>query len=106
MLQTVVLVKSYAINLVSLDEPAMGRTREVELKVGRRSADGIVRLSAYPPQLVQLDVSYKGERSASVLLTQEQIRALRDALADFVAEVPQPETTTTWDQTERRSSKS
>jgi hypothetical protein len=82
----------------------MGRTREVELKVGRRSADGVVRLSAYPPQLVQLNVSYKGERSASVLLTQEQIRALRDALADFVAEeVPQPETTTTWDQTERRS---
>ncbi len=82
----------------------MGRTREVELKVGRRSADGIVRLSAYPPQLVQLNVSYKGDRSASVLLTQEQIRALRDALADFVeAEVPQPETTTTWDQTERRS---
>jgi hypothetical protein len=82
----------------------MGRTREVELKVGRRSADGIVRLSAYPPQLLQLNVSYKGDRSASVLLTQEQIRALRDALADFVeAGVPQPETTTTWDQTERRS---
>ncbi|HEU4796028.1 MAG TPA: hypothetical protein VFT02_10390 [Pyrinomonadaceae bacterium] len=82
----------------------MGRTKEVELKVGRRSTDGVVRLSAYPPQLVQLSVSYKGDRSASVLLTQEQIQALRDALADFVAEViPQPETTTTWDQTERRS---
>lgn len=82
----------------------MGRTKEVEFKVGRRSADGVVRLSAYPPQLVQLSVSYKGERSASVLLTQEQIKALRDALADYVEEVlPQPETTTTWDQTERRS---
>lgn len=82
----------------------MGRTKEVELKVGRRSDDGIVRLSAYPPHLVQLSVAYKGERSASVILTQEQIRALRDALADFVAEgLPEPETTTTWDQTERRS---
>ena len=82
----------------------MGSTKEVEIKVGRRSADGIVRLSAYPPQLVQLSVSYKGERSASVLLTQEQIRALRDALAEYAEEeAPQPETTTTWDQTERRS---
>ena len=82
----------------------MGRTKEVELKVGRRSADGVVRLSAYPPQLVQLSVSYKGERSASVLLTQQQLRELRDALAEYVEEeAPQPETTTTWDQTERRS---
>ena len=85
------------------EDPAMGRTREVELKVGRRSNDGVVSLSAYPPQLVQLSVSYKGERSASVLLTQEQIKALRDALAEYVEADPQPETTTTWDQTERRS---
>ena len=82
----------------------MTKPREIQLKVGRRSTDGIVRLSPHPPALLQLSVSYKGDRSASVLLTQEQIQALRDALADFVAEViPQPETTTTWDQTERRS---
>lgn len=82
----------------------MAKTREVELKVGRRATDGTVRLSAYPPQLVQLSVSYKGERSASVLLTQEQIQALRAALDDFVdAAAPQTETTETWDQTERRT---
>ena len=82
----------------------MAKTREVELKVGRRAADGIVRLSAYPPELLQLSVSYKGERSASVLLTQEQIQALRAALDDFVeATAPQSETTETWDQTERRT---
>ena len=82
----------------------MAKTREVELKVGRRETDGIVRLSAYPPHLVQLSVSYKGERSASVLLTQDQIQALRTALDGFVAaEAPQSETTETWDQTERRT---
>lgn len=82
----------------------MTKTRDVELKVGRRSTDGIVRLSAYPPQLVQLTVSYKGRQSASVLLTQDQIQALRDALADYIEEAaPQRETTETWDQTERRS---
>jgi hypothetical protein len=81
----------------------MAKTREAELKVGRRETDGIVRLSAYPPQLVQLSVSYKGERSASVLLTQDQIQALRAALEEFVGDASQGETTETWDQTERRT---
>ena len=82
----------------------MAKTREVELKVGRRATDGIVRLSAHPPELVQLSVSYKGERSASVLLTQEQIRLLRAALDEFVEHAaPQNEMTETWDQTERRT---
>ena len=82
----------------------MAKTREVELKVGRRATDGNVRLSAYPPGLVQLSVSYKGERSASVLLTQEQIQAFRAALDEFVEDrTPPSETTKTWDQTERRT---
>lgn len=85
----------------------MGKSRDVELKVGRRSADGIVRLSPYPPQLVQLNVSYKGRQSTSVLLTQEQIRALRDALGDYMEEItPERETNETWDHTERRSEES
>lgn len=82
----------------------MAKTGEVELKVGRRATDGIVRLSAYPPELVQLSVGYKGERSASVLLTQDQIQALRAALDEFVEQTAPPsEQTETWDQTERRT---
>ena len=83
----------------------MGETRDIELKVGRRSADGIVRLSAYPPQLVQLTVAYRGQQSASVLLTQEQIKALRDALGNYLepATPPDREKSETWDHTERRS---
>jgi hypothetical protein len=100
----------------------MGEKRDVELKVGRRSADGIVRLSAYPPQLVQLSVGYRGQQSASVLLTQEQIRALRDALGAYVDEASvdeasvdkasideapvERESNQTWDHTERRSEES
>jgi len=81
----------------------MGETRDVELKVGRRSADGIVRLSAYPPQLVQLSVGYRGQQSASVLLTQEQIRELRDALGNYIeATALDHEINETWDHTERR----
>ena len=86
----------------------MGETRDIELKVGRRSADGIVRLSAYPPQLVQLTVAYRGQQSASVLLTQEQIRALQDALENYIvpANPPDGESNETWDHTERRSEES
>jgi hypothetical protein len=85
----------------------MGEKRDVELKVGRRSADGIVRISAYPPQLVQLSVGYRGQQSASVLLTQEQIRALRDALGNYIEEAAaEHETNQTWDHTERRSEES
>ncbi|HEX5834339.1 MAG TPA: hypothetical protein VFY34_10820 [Pyrinomonadaceae bacterium] len=86
----------------------MGETRDIELKVGRRSADGIVRLSAYPPQLVQLTVAYRGQQSASVLLTQEQIRALQDALGDYIAPANPPDgaSNETWDHTERRSEES
>jgi len=82
----------------------MSNTREVELKVGRRSTDGIVRLSAYPPQLVQLSVSYRNRQSASVLLTQEQIRELRAALANYVDEADAgQQSSETWDHKERRS---
>lgn len=82
----------------------MGETRDIELKVGRRSADGIVRLSAYPPQLVQLTVAYRGQQSASVLLTQEQIRELQEALGKYIEPVAPPDRDTeTWDHTERRS---
>ena len=85
----------------------MGEKRDVELKVGRRSADGIVRLSAYPPQLVQLTVAYRGQQSASVLLTQEQIRELQVALGNYIeATTPERATQQTWDHTERRSEES
>ena len=61
----------------------MNKQREIEFKVGRRSTDGIVKLSLYPPALVQLSVSYKCERSASVVLTREQIQVFREALTQF-----------------------
>lgn len=85
----------------------MSKSREVEFKVGRRSTDGVVRLSPYPPALLQLSVSYKGERSASVVLTREQIHALKQALAEFENEIPHAdESTEPWDQRERRSDES
>jgi hypothetical protein len=81
----------------------MTKSREVEFKVGRRSTDGTVKLSVYPPALLQLSVSYKGERSTSVVLTRQQIQALREALTEFEKEIqPTSEITETWDQQERR----
>ena len=85
----------------------MAKSREIEFQVGRRSNDGVVKLSPYPPELLQLSVSYRGERSASVLLTRQQIQALKQALAEFENEIqPSSETSETWDNQERRSEES
>jgi hypothetical protein len=51
-----------------------------------------------------MSVSYRNRQSASVLLTREQLQALRAALADYVEETaPDQQSNETWDRTERRS---
>ena len=81
----------------------MVKSRDVEIRVGRRATDGVVRLSPYPPELLQLSVSYKGERSASVVLTREQVQALKQSLTEFENEMQSPrETSETRDNQERR----
>ena len=78
--------------------------RDVEIKVGRRAFDGTIRLSPHPPQLLQLSVSYKGERSSSVVLTRDQIKALQQALAEFEQALSNPnEAAEVWDHSERRA---
>jgi hypothetical protein len=78
--------------------------RDVEFRVGRRAEDGTIRLTPYPPQLVQLSVSYKGERSSSVVLTRSQVSTLRQALEEYELAMdsddshPEP-----WDKNERRA---
>ncbi|MBA2526990.1 MAG: hypothetical protein H0V18_14595 [Pyrinomonadaceae bacterium] len=61
----------------------MSDPKEIEFKVGRRTSDGTVRLSTYLPHLLALSVSYKGERATSVVLTRDQLRQLRHALAEL-----------------------
>jgi hypothetical protein len=79
--------------------------RETEFKVGRRSVDGIVKLSSYQPELIQLSVSYKGERASSVVLTRPQVQTLRQALAEFELSMGADEAKEVeWDQHERRVS--
>jgi hypothetical protein len=81
----------------------MMRAREIEFKVGRRSVDGVVKLSDYPPKLLQLSVSYKGERASSVVLTRSQVQALQQALAQFELGMdPEESQQPVWDQHERR----
>lgn len=81
----------------------MTMQKEVEFKVGRRSVDGLVRVSAHPPQLVQLSVSYKGERATSVVLTRAQVRALRESLAQFEASLTEEQPAAeVWNADDRR----
>lgn len=80
------------------------RGKEIEFKVGRRAVDGVVKLSAYQPELLQLSVSYKGERSSSVILTRAQVQALRQALAEYELAMDSDEgQKEDWDQHERRA---
>ena len=77
--------------------------KEIEFKVGRRTVDGVVKLTAYQPELLQLSVSYKGERSSSVVLTRAQVQALRQALAEYeLAMGSKEDQQEAWDQQERR----
>ncbi len=79
--------------------------QEVTFKVGRRSVDGIVRVSTHPPQLVQLSVSYKGERAASVVLTKAQVRELVDILIQFEGRLAEEQShTEVWNSDDRRGS--
>jgi hypothetical protein len=57
--------------------------KDIQLKVGRDTQRGTVRLSAFLPQLLTLSVSYKGECAATVVLTDEQVQQLRQALDEL-----------------------
>jgi len=81
----------------------MGIEKDIEFKVGRRSIDGTIRLSAHPPQLVQLSVCYKSERASSVMLTHDQVRTLMEALAGLEQSMGNAnEASGDWDSSERR----
>ena len=76
----------------------------VELRVGRREHDGEIRLSTLTPQVLQLSVSYKGDRASSVVLTLSQVQTLRQALAEFELHMETDTSKTEqWNQVERRA---
>jgi hypothetical protein len=51
-----------------------------------------------------LTVSYKGERSSSVVLTRSQIQAFRQALGEYELAMAEEGQSETWDSNERRVS--
>jgi hypothetical protein len=61
----------------------MEREKEITLRVGKDTQRGDMRLSAHTPHALSVSVSYKGDRAATVLLTREQVRQLRAALAEL-----------------------
>ena len=65
----------------------MARGKEFRLRVGRGTQRGDVSISAFLPQALTLSVSYKGERAATVVLTPEQVRELRQALEELAPQV-------------------
>ncbi len=75
-----------------------------EIKVGRRSQDGIVELSVFMPQLLTMRITHGGEPAAAIQLTREQVAELRRALAEFEGLMEQePAQAESWNGSERRS---
>lgn len=67
----------------------MAKRKEISLKVGCGTQRGDISISSFLPDALTLRVSYKGERAATVVLTAEQVRQLRQALDEIA---PQGET--------------
>ena len=57
---------------------------EVDIRTGRRDGDGHVRISLFMDEMVALTLEGHGERAPTMLLTLEQARRLRDALAELI----------------------
>ncbi len=76
-----------------------------EIKVGRRSQDGIVELSVFMPQLLTMRITHGGEPAAAIQLTREQVAELRRVLAEFEQVMEQEQAQAeSWNGNERRGS--
>ena len=78
---------------------------EVEIRTGRRNEDGQIRLSIFMDELLALTLDGYGERAPTLLLTIEQARKLRDALAELTGHAEaaaRGEKTDAWTGEERR----
>jgi hypothetical protein len=73
------------------------------MKAGRRVQDGTVSLSAYLPGALSLSVSRGAECASTVQLTREQVRGLRQALAELELMIESEERAKgLWEGVERR----
>ena len=61
----------------------MGKTKEINLRVGRGKQVGSVTLSTWLPDRIFLSVSFEGGYSPTVVLTPEQVEELRRALDEI-----------------------
>jgi hypothetical protein len=60
---------------------------EVEIRTGRRDADGLIRLAIFMDEMLTLTLEGHGERAPTLLLTLEQAQRLQDALAQLIPQV-------------------
>ena len=86
----------------------MSSNHEVKIRTGRRTGDGRLRVSVFADHLLTLGIEGQGERTPTLLLTVDQAKRLRDALALLIplAEASEPEErrlkVEAWQGTERR----
>ncbi len=77
---------------------------EAVVKTGRRDADGKIHLELFTSDLIALSVDAQGERAATLLLTQEQVANLQEALGNLARALNRDAETTAehWAGMERR----
>jgi hypothetical protein len=82
---------------------------EVKIRTGRRTGDGRLRISVFTDRLLSLSIEGQGERVPTLLLTLEQARKLRDAMAELIEmaeageQVENRPEVEAWQGTERRT---
>ena len=57
---------------------------DIDIRTGRRDGDGHIRVSLFMDEMVALSLDGHGVRAPTLLLTLEQARRLRDALARLI----------------------
>jgi hypothetical protein len=81
----------------------MDVSREFTMKAGRRVQDGTLSLSAFLPNVLSLCVSRGAECASTIQLTREQVRQLRQVLAELELMVePEVQSEALWEGVERR----
>ncbi|HEX8143513.1 MAG TPA: hypothetical protein VF553_13010 [Pyrinomonadaceae bacterium] len=56
----------------------------MKIRTGRRAEDGGLRISVFADRLLALGIEGHGERTPTLLLTLDQAKKLRDALAELI----------------------
>jgi hypothetical protein len=60
--------------------------KDIEIPIGRRASDGIIRVYQFSEDRIALTVNGLADRAPTLLLTLQQARLLKDGIENLLAE--------------------